>query len=175
MKTPVLAVTVTVLSMSVGIHAASTSPPDVPAGVAAPSGHRPAMTLKGIGLLTYECRAKAGMGGDFEWVFAGPDAALQDMQGIKVGRYYGGPTWEHQDGSKVTGKQLAVAPGAPGAIPLQLVQAAPAMGTGAFTGVTYIQRVNTIGGVAPSAPCNATRTGAKQAVSYSADYVFYKP
>jgi hypothetical protein len=49
------------------------------------------------------------------------------------------------------------------------------MGPGPFSGVTYIQRVNTMGGVAPSAPCDASTMGSKQTVSYSADYVFYKP
>jgi hypothetical protein len=155
--------------------AASMSGPDVPPAVAAPAGHKPAMTLKGVGQLTYECRAKAGSAGAHEWVFAGPDATLQDAGGKVVGKYYGGPTWEHNDGGKITGKQLAVAPAAPGSIPLQLVQTGPAMGPGPFSGVTYIQRVNTMGGVAPSAPCDASTMGSKQTVSYSADYVFYKP
>ena len=145
---------------------------DVPAAVTPPAGHKPVMTLKGAGMLTYECRTKAD---GFEWAFAGPDAELWDSAGKQVGKYYGGPTWEHADGSKLTGKQLAVAPAAAGSIPLQLVQASPAMGSGAFTGVSYIQRVNTMGGVAPSAPCDASTMGSKQTVSYSADYVFYKP
>ena len=147
--------------------------PDVPQAVAVPAGHKPVMTLKGVGLLTYECRKSDAPGGA-AWVFAGPDAALQDSRGARVGKYYGGPTWEHNDGSKVTGKQLAVSPGPTGAIPLQLVQTSPTTGSGAFSGVTYIQRVNTVGGVAPSAPCAAANIGAKQTVSYSADYVFYK-
>ena len=162
------------LPLSFAACAATMSVPDVPAAVAVPAGNKPAMTLKGVGLLTYECRAKAGTSGAHEWVFAGPDAQLQDMKGMRVGKYYGGPTWEHSDGSKVTGKQVAVAPGSPGAIPLQLVQTGPAMGSGAFTGVTYIQRVNTMGGVAPAAPCDAGTMGSKQTVGYSADYVFYK-
>ena len=94
--------------------------------------------------------------------------------GQVVGKYYGGPTWEHNAGSKITGKQLAVSPGPTGAIPLQLVQTTPATGYGPFSGVTYIQRVNTVGGVAPSSPCTAGNIGAKQTVGYSADYVFYK-
>jgi hypothetical protein len=167
-----------VLSIAGAVHAGTMSSPmsapEVPAAVAVPAGHQPMMTLKGVGLLTYECRAKTGATGAYEWVFAGPDAALQDMKGMRVGKYYGGPTWEHSDGSRITGKQLAVAPGSAGAIPFQLVQASPAMGSGAFTGVTYIQRVNTIGGVAPSAPCDAGTMGTRQTVSYSADYVFYK-
>ena len=155
--------------------AATMAPPDVPQAVAPPAGHKPAMTLKGVGQLTYECRAKQGSPGAFEWAFAGPDATLQDTNGRTVGKYYGGPTWEHNEGGKVTGKQLAVAPGAAGAIPLQLVQASPAMGAGPFSGVTYIQRVNTMGGVAPASSCDASSVGSKQTVSYSADYVFYKP
>ena len=31
-----------------------------------------------------------------------------------VGKYYAGPTWEAADGSKVTGKQVAVAPATAG-------------------------------------------------------------
>jgi hypothetical protein len=78
------------------------------------------------------------------------------------------------DGSKVTGKQLAIAPAAAGNIPMQLVQTTPATGSGAFTGVTYIQRVNTMGGVAPAMPCDSTKASTKSTVKYSADYVFYK-
>ena len=106
-----------------------------PQAVAAPDGHKPVMSLKGVGQLTYECRPKAGTDGAHEWAFVAPDAALQDASGKTVGKYYGGPTWEHSQGGKITGKQLAVAPGTPGAIPLQLVQAAPAMDPGPFEGV----------------------------------------
>jgi len=91
----------------------STAAPDAPAAVAVPSGNKPAMTLIGSGLLTYECRAKAAAADTFEWAFAGPDAKLTDKSGATVGKYYGGPTWEHSDGSKVTGKQLAVSPRLP--------------------------------------------------------------
>jgi hypothetical protein len=78
------------------------------------------------------------------------------------------------DGSKITGTQLAVAPGGSGNIPLQLVKANPAMGMGAMQGVTYIQRVATMGGVAPAMACGAGNMGAKQIVQYRADYIFYK-
>lgn len=149
--------------------------PNVPPAVAAPSGHKPAMMLKGVGTLAYECRAKAGAAGAHEWVFLAPDAVLQDRGGKRVGKYYGGPTWEHNDGSKITGKQLAVSPAAQGSIPFQLVQTEMPTGSGAaFRDVTYIQRVNTLGGVAPSDPCDAASMNRRQSVNYSADYVFYK-
>ena len=74
-----------------------------------------------------------------------------------TGKYYAGPTWEAADGSKITGKQVAVAPASAGNIPFQLVKTEP--GSGALKDVTYIQRVNTKGGVAPSDACNAVDEG----------------
>ena len=65
-------------------------------------------------------------------------------------------------------------PAAAGSIPLQLVKANPAMGDGAMTGVTHIQRVATMGGVAPASACAKANEGANQLVRYTADYIFYK-
>ncbi|MNR82195.1 hypothetical protein D3C72_129500 [compost metagenome] len=147
--------------------------PEAPAAVTVPAGNKVVMKTVGIGDLTYQCRAKANMTDAFEWVLAGPDAILYDGNKNAVGKYYGGPTWEANDGSKVTGKQVAVSPN-PGSIPLQLVQANPSMGKGAMTDITYIQRLNTVGGAAPATPCGASNAGAKQIVKYQADYVFYR-
>ena len=145
-----------------------------PASIDVPKGHKAVMTQVGAGDLTYECKEKADKSG-YEWTFAGPNAVLYGSDKKPAGKYYGGPTWESNDGSKVTGKQLAVVPGAAGAIPHQLVQANPATGEGSMKGVTYIQRVNTQGGVAPKdAPCAAKNAGEKKTVKYQADYVFYK-
>jgi hypothetical protein len=147
----------------------------LPATVQVPTGNKVAMETVGVGDITYECRAKAAAAGEFEWVFVGPDARLLDRSGKQVGKYYGPPaTWEAMDGSKLTAVQLAVAPHMAGSIPLQLVKGNPAMGTGAMQGVTYIQRVDTRGGVAPASPCTAAGVGSKQVVKYQADYIFYK-
>lgn len=147
----------------------------LPAAVQVPAGHKVAMETVGVGQITYECRAKKDLAGQFEWVFVGPDASLMDRAGRQVGRYYGPPaTWESNDGSKLTGAQLAVAPAAAGSIPLQLVKANPATGMGAMQGVTYIQRVATQGGVAPAMACDAASLGSKQVVKYQADYILWK-
>ena len=146
----------------------------LPAAVQVPAGHTVAMETVGVGQITYECRAKKDMAGH-EWVFVGPDAQLMDRMGKKVGKYYGPPaTWESNDGSKLTGAQVAVAPAAAGSIPLQLVKANPAMGMGAMQGVTYIQRVATQGGVAPAMLCDGSKVGVKQIVNYQADYILWK-
>ncbi|MCD6079410.1 MAG: hypothetical protein K0R89_3354 [Ramlibacter sp.] len=147
----------------------------LPAAVQVPAGHKVAMETVGAGSITYECRAKANMAAEHEWFFVGPDARLMDRSGKQVGHYYGPPaTWENSDGSRITATQVAVSPAAAGSIPMQLVKANPAMGSGAMTGVTYIQRVSTQGGVAPAIACSAANVGARQVVQYQADYIFYK-
>ena len=147
----------------------------LPDSVKVPVGNAPAMETVGVGQITYECRDKKDMAGQYEWVFVGPDAALNDRSGKKIGKYFGPPaTWENMDGSKLTGTQVAIAPAGAGNIPLQLVKANPATGAGAMTGVTYIQRVATQGGVAPSMACDTAGRGKKEIVKYQADYIFYK-
>lgn len=155
--------------------AASFSQDSLPDAVKVPAGHKVVMETVGAGLITYECRAKKDMAGQFEWAFVGPDASLNARSGSKVGKYYGPPaTWESMDGSKVTATQVAVAPAGAGNIPHQLVKANPATGNGAMTGVSYIQRTATKGGVAPSSVCDAGTAGSKQTVNYQADYIFWK-
>ena len=147
----------------------------LPDAVKVPAGNKVAMETVGVGQITYECRDKKDAAGQFEWVFVGPDAALNDRSGKKIGKYFGPPaTWENMDGSKVTATQVAVAPAGAGNIPSQLVKANPAMGAGAMMGVTYIQRVATKGGVAPAMACDMGSKGKKEIVNYQADYIFYK-
>lgn len=147
----------------------------LPAAVQVPEGNKVAIETVGAGDITYECKAKKDAAGQFEWTFVGPDAVLNDRSGMSVGKYFGPPaTWQSNDGSKVTATQVAVAPAGAGNIPSQLVKANPAMGSGAMTGVTYIQRVATKGGVAPASACAAANLGAKETVKYQADYIFWK-
>lgn len=148
---------------------------DLPDAVKTPAGHAVVLETAAAGDITYQCQAKKDKAGQFEWVFVGPDAGLKDRSGKVVGRYYGPPaTWESTDGSKITGAQMGVAKNGDANIPLQLVKANPATGAGAMQGVSYIQRVATVGGIAPKAACGAGTEGSKQVVAYRADYIFYR-
>ena len=155
--------------------ASSSTGDDVPAAIAVPASSHLALTLKGSGLQNYECRAKAGSANDFEWVFVSPEAVLKDERNNLVGRHYGGPTWEHADGSKVTGSVVATVP-APvsGSIPWLLLKKSTSDGTGTLRDVTYVQRTHTSGGVSPADVCSAPAIGTRKAVRYTADYLFYK-
>ncbi|MBC8783430.1 DUF3455 domain-containing protein [Pseudomonas fluorescens] len=146
----------------------------LPDSIKVPDGHKVALETTGVGEITYECRDKANAAGQTEWTFVGPKAVLNDRSGKPVGTYFGPPaTWQAQDGSKVTGTQLAVAPSGEGNLPYQLVKANPAEGKGAMTGVSYIQRVALKGGVAPSTACTTANKGKQEVVKYQADYIFW--
>jgi hypothetical protein len=60
------------------------------------------------------------------------------------------------------------------AIPELLLEAASHAGAGKMAEVTYIQRLNTAGGLAPATGCDASHINATAKVPYTAQYAFYK-
>ena len=147
----------------------------LPDPVRVPEGHLQKAWMVGIGEVTYACREKADHPGSYAWSFVAPSATLYDEGQKPVGTYYGGPTWESIDGTKVTGKQIATAPTTAGNLPLQLIKTNPSSGNGQMTDVSYIQRLNTVGGTAPTQTCDMAGLGKEMKVAYQADYVFYTP
>jgi hypothetical protein len=108
------------------------------------------------------------------WVFVGPEAVLfADAGGQSVvGIHYGGPTWESNSGSKVAGTVLERCTPDPDAIPWLKLKAVSSEGPGIFHRVTFIQRVNTVGGNAPTDPGDFV--GEEAEVPYTAEYFFYR-
>ena len=133
--------------------------------IEAPEGHKVAFATYAEGVQIYRWN---GTG----WSFVGPEAVLYDQEGEVVGIHYGGPTWESNSGSKVKAALVAAAPVDPDAIPWLLLGAVSSEGPGIFNGVTYIQRVYTEGGLAPSEPGDFV--GEEARVPYAAEYYFYR-
>jgi len=133
-----------------------------------------AMIVPAKGVQIYECRAGKAPG-TFEWAFVAPDAELFDVRGKRIGHHGAGPFWAAADGSRIVGsvKARADAP-VPGAIPWLLIATRNEGGDGTFAGVAMIQRVNTAGGVAPTAPCARETLGTPARVAYTADYHLYR-
>jgi hypothetical protein len=133
-----------------------------------------AMIVPAKGVQIYECRARKDRAGEYEWAFVAPEADLFDARGNRTGRHYAGPHWESTDGSKIVGtvKERADAPVAD-AIPWLLLAAKSVGPEGSFSKVTSIQRVNTVGGVAPPAGCSQATAGAAARINYTADYYFF--
>ena len=133
-----------------------------------------AMIVSAKGVQIYECRAKKDQSGDYEWAFVAPEADLFDAAGMRIGRHYAGPHWESNDGSKIVGavKENAAAP-VPDAIPWLLLTAKSVGADGSFSKITSVQRVSTVGGVAPKTGCSQAAAGTRARVNYTADYYFY--
>jgi hypothetical protein len=85
---------------------------------------------------------------------------------------YAGPTWEWLDGSTIVGARVDGRSVDATAIPwllLRVVSHGPVAGK--LTDITAIQRVDTVGGLAPAGTCSAGDTAD---VAYTAKYVFYR-
>lgn len=131
-----------------------------------PAGHVPAFHSYALGVQVYRWNGSA-------WAFVGPVANLYADPGFRgqVGTHYAGPTWESKGGSKVVGRRVENTGCTPDAkaIPWLLLEAVSHEG---FNSPTYIQRVNTRGGLAPAAPGAAV--GEEARVPYTAEYYFYR-
>jgi len=128
---------------------------------------------RATGFQIYVCRPDAN--GKPAWALKAPDAELFDEQGKPIGKHFGGPTWQLNDGSQVTGKMAAKADAPdPNTIPWLLVTVTGHSGSGKLSGVTSIQRLNTVGGLAPAVQeCTSQSGEVEFKSSYSADYYFY--
>ncbi|HXM40204.1 MAG TPA: DUF3455 domain-containing protein [Bryobacteraceae bacterium] len=154
--------------------AAQIAPPQVPENLKAPATEVVLLKAMGKGKQIYVCSAKPGDESQFAWTLDRPQADLLDEKGGVIGKHYKGPVWEAADGSKVGGQvqQRANAPNA-NAVPWLLLKATSNRGSGTFAHVSYIQRVDTEGGLAPAAGCDKSHAGAEAAAEYRATYFFY--
>ncbi|MDR3097380.1 MAG: DUF3455 domain-containing protein [Paraburkholderia sp.] len=129
------------------------------------------MTLKASGVQNYSCEYDAQH--RLAWVFKSPQATLYDASGHAALRHGAGPAWEAEDGSRIVGRVIAQRPSeTPASIPQLLLQTHGAGGAGTLSAIRYVQRVHTVGGLMPAAPC-ATEHQAGSS-PYLADYVFYR-
>jgi uncharacterized protein DUF3455 len=161
----ILAIVAGYLSMRVIAPSAAA---EVPETIAA-RGETLIATAHATGAQVYECKTNSD--GKLAWQFREPIATLM-IDGKTVGRHFAGPVWEMADGSTVSAKVSAQAPGATANdIPLLRLDVAARHGSGLLSGVTTVQRLNTRGGRADAA-CDSA--GTFLSVPYSADYAFYK-
>ncbi|MCT9112688.1 DUF3455 domain-containing protein [Streptomyces mirabilis] len=161
----------TLFSATVG-QAAASQPArtgvDAPAALKVPDGNRLTGVFSAAGVQTYTCA-------DGAWKLLEPAATLwakNDRSHRPLALHSRGPVWVSTvDGSAVNAAAIANSPKT-GTIPELLLQSTATRGTGVFAGVSYVQRLDTHGGVAPTTACTGTN---QISVRYSATYAFYKP
>lgn len=159
-------------SISVAQEDANHQAPDLPPGacdaIQAPPGNRMVFRTQARGVQIYR------WDGD-SWEFVAPRADLFWIYNFRpkvIGIHHGGPIWESANGSKVIGSRVAGCTPDPTAISWLLLKGASTNTPGIFNGTTYIQRVNTVGGLAPTAPGATVDQVAE--VPYTTDYYFYR-
>lgn len=110
------------------------------------------------------------------WDFVEPRAALFAEESFhgEIGSHFRGPNWQSKGGSRVKAEPIqgkACTPDS-SAIAWLLLRAIERTPSGMFRDVTFIQRVNTTGGLRPTVP--GTQHGEIKEVEYTAEYYFYK-
>jgi hypothetical protein len=148
-------------------------PAGVPASLLPPAGESLKSKVSAVGVQIYSCNAKPD--NTYAWTLLAPQANLFNDDGRFVGTHFIGPTWQSNDGSSVAGVKAAGATMDASAVPWLLVKAVShAADEGRLSDVSYVQRLSTVGGLAPTDTCDATHNlGAIVQVPYSADYFFY--
>jgi Protein of unknown function (DUF3455) len=185
---------ITVVSLMSDAQAAGPAivTPPVPFKLEVEAGNTAFLIGHALGTQNYVCLPS---GAAVAWTLFGPQATLFDdstnqqiTHFLSVNPIENGTlraTWQHSgDTSRVWAAATASSSDpnyvAPGAIPwllLEMVgtQYGPNLGH-KMTETTFIQRVNTAGGIAPATGCTAsTDIGKKVFVPYTADYIFYRP
>jgi hypothetical protein len=178
--TRLIAATVLVLGLlAVASAAAAPGPQTAPGDPLDPRtydpGAKPSLAVYAVGVQRYACQPNG------TWLFTDPDAVLYDSRhaGKHVGTHFlnfatGRPVWQFKDGSSVEAARKATASGGDGNIAWLLLQAvATTSGSDGdrLAGSTWVQRLNTSGGVAPAGTCTPGETAA---VPYTTDYFFWK-
>ncbi len=169
------------------------TPPPVPAELEVEAGNEAYLMGHAVGTQNYVCLPSPSIF-HVAWTLFTPEATLFSEEGEQITTHFFSPNpvengtvraaWQDSgDTSTVWGRAIASSSDpsfvAPGAIPWLLIeevgtQEGPTGGAN-LSRTTFIQRLNTVGGAAPSTGCARPKDlGNKAFVPYTADYFFYR-
>jgi hypothetical protein len=170
------------------------TPPPVPTNIEVKAPDQAFLIGHAIGTQNYECQPVTSLG-HVDWALFTPQATLFDDGNQQLTTHFFGPNpdennliiraaWQDSKDTSIVWARLVepsidanfVKPGAVAWLKLETAgtQDGPTGGD-TLSKTTFIQRVNTDGGVAPSTGCDRpTDIGKKAFVPYTADYIFYK-
>jgi hypothetical protein len=167
-RLPLLALALGTAGLLAAATPTSATPTDPPDEVQVPPGNTLAMSTLGEGVQIYDCV-------DGAWKFREPAAKIKADDHDVVALHFAGPTWQSvDDGSKVVAEVEAKVDAADPAadVPLLLLRATETAVPGELDGVTWIQRLDTMGGVAPEGSCDP-EAEPSVGVPYTATYNFW--
>ena len=139
--------------------------------IRAPSEAEPILELAATGVQIFRCEPdKDG----FHWVFRLPEAELRDARRQVVAHHGANYSFEHVDGSRLIGTIVGYDSAPSDDSVHWLLLRTQSYGQGEFEKVTYVQRVDTSGGM-PPAQCAADQANQILRVPFSAKFIFYRP
>ena len=151
--------------------------PDVPDSLQVPPVNKLIMHAFASGVQIYKVTQSVTDPNVYLWSFVAPSATLyyDANYSLIIGTHYVGPTWETKSGSTVVGSVQVKSVQDITAVPWLLLGAVSNSPMGFFKKVNYIQRLNTVGGIAPTTGADADHLGQQDSIYYTADYYFYQP
>ena len=168
--TPVTAIALSLILLTLSPGNQGTAPV-ASSDVNPPKGAKLVFQADAKGDQIYTCKEQNGQ---YSWTLQGPDAQLFDKHKKVIGRHFRGPSWELNDKSAVTGRMIKhVDAPYKDAVPWLLLEAVSHSGRGKLSSVAFIQRINTRGGQAPAAGCDASSAAKEVRSPYSATYRFF--
>jgi len=151
---------------------------NIPAILNVPKGNKLASQLYATGVQIYQVQPSTADPATFKWVLVGPLATLYVNEDYTnpVGNHYAGPTWEFKKGfnkgEKIVAKKTQEASVDATAVPWLLLTAVDSLSS-ANNKVTFVQRVCTTGGLAPTSGADEAHLGLYDSIPYTATYLFY--
>lgn len=172
-------------------RASTVTPPRVPPDLQVPVGNVAFLEGHAVGTQNYICLPSATSATGFDWSLFTPEATLFNDDDRQIITHFFGPNpaehgtiraaWQHSRDTSTVWAKLFHDPVTvtPDAIPWLVLQTAGVQtgptGGDILTATTFVQRVHTQGGLAPSTGCSSiANVGAKAFVPYSADYYFFE-
>ncbi len=153
--------------------------PVVPDIIAVPAGNHAIWHAYATGDQIYQVTESTTVPGTYVWTFVAPSATLYSDASYtnKVGEHYVGPTWAATTGKKageyVVGTKLQSITEDVTAVAWLLLSANASTDPNYYDEITYIQRINTTGGLAPTTGADLAHLGEQANVPYTAEYYFY--
>ena len=165
------AIALIAIGLAANVFATDNRAPLVPTEIQVEAGHRVHFHTFAAGYQVYVATETAP--GVLKWILKAPEAVLFDNDGNVVGIHYAGPTWETSSGSLVKAARVNSVTVDSSAIQWLLLKATVSSGPGVLKDTTFIQRVNTVGGLAPASAAGA-QIGEELRVPYTTEYYFYR-
>jgi hypothetical protein len=151
----------------------------IPDSLKVPAGNRLVDDGFARGFQIYQVKRSASNPNVFTWVNIAPLATLYTRPDFReeMALHFAGPTWEilkgPNKGQRVVGKKLLGTTPDPTAIQWLLLQAVDSLSS-ANNEITFIQRLFTVGGLAPTTGADEAHLGQLDSIPYTARYFFYE-